>query len=243
MINLLKLETYKLKHSRSFLFITAAVIVFEIFYVVNNGSLIGAEAFKHSMYDVSTTVLLGAVFTGLFVGSDFADRTINQAVTAGYSRLNILISKSIVFYLSVEIITIVYPLTSVIINTCFNGWGEEFTIVSLLYVIRTVLLRFVIDAGCASLWLLIAFIFKDVGKTISVSMIIFVVGAGALTILSKKNAAAQFIYTLTANSQARIIVNKAVTSYNILFTCLSNLIMIVLFCSISYIIFRRAELK
>lgn len=243
MINLFKLEVYKLKRNKSFLLIACAVIIFEVFYVINNGSLVGIEAFKHSMYDVSTTMLLGAILTGLFVGNDFTTRIINQEVTAGHSRLKILISKSVIFYCSVEVITILYPITSVCINTAFNGWGEEFTAFTLLYIIRTVLLRFIIDAGCTSLWVLIAFLFKDIGKTIGVSVIMFIVGIGVLTALSEKSSIAKFIYSLTANSQARVIVNEVLTSYNIMWTCIVNLLMFFVFMSMSYIVFRRAELK
>ena len=76
-------------------------------------------------------MLLGSIFAGIFVGTDFMNRTINRQIEFGHSRLNILISKGIVLFLATEIIMLLYPISSVIVNTTLNGWGEAFTITTI----------------------------------------------------------------------------------------------------------------
>ncbi|SFD15330.1 ABC transporter permease [Clostridium uliginosum] len=243
MINLLKLEIYKLKHSKSFLLISAVTIFFEIINVIKNGSITGARAFQGSMYDIATLMLLGSIFAGIFIGTDFVDRIINQEIVAGHSRLSILVSKAITFFFATEIIMLIYPITSVIVNTILSGWGEVFNGTTIIYIVRTILLRMILDASCISLWVFVAFLFKDVAKTMGISFFIFMVGAISLVQLSTKSALIKTIYNFTAHSQARIIVNKVLTYSEVTSIIISKLIIISILLCASYFIFRRVELK
>jgi ABC-2 type transport system permease protein len=243
MINLLKLEIYKLKRNKAFWLISAIDIFVGLIYVMKNGSLVGIKAFQSSMYDIATLMVLGAIFAGLFIGTDFTDRNINQGIVAGYSRIKILFSKVIILFLATEIIMILYPITSVIVNSALNGWGETFNMDTAIYILRTIFLRLIVDSSCISLWVLLAFLFKDILKTVSVSIFIFMMGSGCIITLSKKVDFMKEIYNLTANGQARILVNKTLSLYQITNIMVSNLIIVLVLLSISYLLFRRAELK
>lgn len=243
MLNLLKLEIYKLKYSKSFWLISVVVILVEFIYIVKNGTITGIKAFESSMYDVATMMIIGSIFAGLSIGTDFISRCINQEITAGHSRVKIFLSKVIILFFATEIIMLLYPITSVIINTISNGWGEPFGIYTIFYILRTFLLRIIIDLSCISLWVFFAFLFKDVARTMGVSIFIFIIGTGCLFTLSSKSELMKIIYNFTANNQARLIVNKMVTSTEVMSICISNFIIISILLSLAYLTFRRADLK
>ncbi|SHJ27568.1 ABC-2 type transport system permease protein [Clostridium cavendishii DSM 21758] len=243
MINLLKLEFHKLKHNKSFLIIALITVIAEIINVIKNGTISGERAFQNSMYDIATLMLLGSVFAGLFIGTDFSNRIINKEVSAGHSRLKILLSKGILFFLATEMIMLVYPIASVTVNTILNGWGSSFDLSTVIYIIKTILFRMVLDASCISLWIFIAFLCKDVTKTMGVSILVFMMGSITLAGLSFQNNFVKTIYDFTAHSQARVIVNKSISYAQVTSVLISKLIIISILLSLSYIMFRRTELK
>ncbi|WP_194191950.1 ABC transporter permease [Clostridium chrysemydis] len=243
MINLLKLEIFKLKKNLSFKIICLAVIFIELVYVYKNGTITGIKAFECSMYDVATMMVVGAIFSSLFIGGEFLNRTINQQIVSGYSRISVFFSKVIITFLATEILMIIYPITSVFINTLTNGFGCDFNSNVLLYIVRVLFLRVIIDFSLISLLIFFAFLFKDTLKTIGVSILTFLIGTGCLFTLSKSNEFINLIYKLTANSQSRLIISADISVDNIIFLLLSNLIIMFILIYISYIQFRRYDLK
>ncbi|SFB39036.1 ABC transporter permease [Clostridium frigidicarnis] len=243
MINLLKLEFYKLKHSKPFILILLITIGAELVIVLNNGSITGKKAFTYSISDIATIMVLSAIFAGLSIGTDFVNRTINQEITAGNSRLSVFFSKAIVLFIATEIIMLLYPITSIIINTILNGWGEVFNTSTAIYILRTVFLRMILDVSCSSLWIFFAFLFKDVAKTMGVSILTFVLGVSLLASLSQKSVIIKNIYDLTVHSQARVIINDALTSNQLNNILVSNFIVIFVLLGTSYLLFRKVELK
>lgn len=243
MINLLKLQFYKLKHSKPFILVSLITIGGELLNVLINGTITGKRAFASSVLDIALIMVLGSIFAGLFIGTDFVNRTINQEITAGNSRLSVFFSKVFVLFIATEILMLIYPITSSIINTTLNGWGETFNISTLVYILRTVIIRMVLDARCLSLWIFFAFLFKDVAKTMGVSMLTFVLGVFLLTSISQKSVIIKNIYDLTVHSQARVIVNNVLTSNQLINIFVSNFIVIFVLLGTSYLLFRKVELK
>lgn len=243
MINLLKLEFYKLKHSKPFILISLIIIVGELSNVLKSGSITGKRAFTGGILDIATIMLLGSIFAGLFIGTDFVNRTINQEVTAGNSRLSIFFSKVIILFISIEILMLIYPITAVIVNTSLNGWGEPVTISTVIYILRTVFLRMILDVSCLGLWMFFAFLFRDVTKTMGVSILTLALGFPLLALPSQKSVIIKNIYNLTVHSQARVIINDVLTSNQLISIFVSNFIVIFVLLGASYLLFRKVELK
>lgn len=101
----------------------------------------------------------------------------------------------------------------------------------------------VLDARCLSLWIFFAFLFKDVAKTMGVSILTFVLGVSLLASLSQKSVIIKNIYDLTVHSQARVIINDALTSNQLNNILGSNFIVIFVLLGTSYLLFRKVELK
>lgn len=243
MINLLKLEFHKLKHDKSFGLIALIVIVVEFIYVIKNGSITGIKGFEYSMHDASTMMVMGSIFTGIFIGGDFTNRYINQGIVAGHSRIKIFFSKVIVVFFATEILMLVYPISSIIINTILNGWGEVVDVYTIIYILKTIFLRMIVDVSCIVIWVFLAVIFKDVVKTVSVAILGFMVVTGCLFTLSHDSYFIKCIYSFTANNQAKIIVDKGLTYSQLMSVCISNIVIAAVFLFVSYLLFKKAELK
>lgn len=145
------------------------------------------------------------MFIALFIGSDFSGRTLNTYITAGHKRSSIFRVKLIVSQIGC-IIILVFPLfVHGIINQFYIGeklfWNDStYTMV--------LLTLFAIITLCA-LPMFFAFIFRDMGKTLTVSMVLFFV-----MIFLLNSESAQIISRIIPMGQLRLISLQKVYSTN-----------------------------
>ena len=92
MLNLLNTEFYKLFHSRYFWGIAAFNLFLSSVLLLDS---IGetSSLFFASLYNVPILYFLAIVFSALFVGNDFGQRTLQSYIFAGHNRGQILLAK------------------------------------------------------------------------------------------------------------------------------------------------------
>ncbi len=141
MYNLIWSDFYKLRKSSAVkvvFLITAicAVLMSIITNFIALGKLnITMAGIGFLFSDVNTKSILGAVIAGIFICGDFDNKTIHDAVSMGYSRAIIIVSKAVVFSLSIVVILLPYAIV-----TCFDLFsGNKFNVgsnsIGFLYII------------------------------------------------------------------------------------------------------------
>lgn len=99
MLNLLNTEFYKLFHSRYFWGIVAFNLFLSSVLLLDS---IGetSSLFFASLYNVPILFFLAIVFSALFVGNDFGQRTLQSYIIAGHNRGQILLAKLIAYQIA-----------------------------------------------------------------------------------------------------------------------------------------------
>lgn len=249
MYNLIKMEFYKLKRSKAFKNIILFSFIFSIigiyfFRTLPDAPVSWQAYFINALRDSALNIILIAIFAGLFIGADFSNKTINHEIISGHSRVKIFLSKSIVFFIGSSIISLIYPVTSMFSSMAFSRWTEEFTSLDLIYVLRVLSLYIIINLGVMATCLFIAFIFKDVGKTIGVSIIFLAVGSQLLNnILSKEFRVIGKLHDYVGLGQLNIAIKDIISKSEIVIILLSSLMTLGIILSISYMSFRKTELR
>lgn len=137
MLNLLNTEFYKLFHSRYFWGIVAFNLFLSSVLLLDS---IGetSSLFFASLYNVPILFFLAIVFSALFVGNDFGQRTLQSYIIAGHNRGQILLAKLIAYQIAcITILALPLLVHGLIGRLCFK---ESFVSVSgNLYTVLAVL--------------------------------------------------------------------------------------------------------
>ncbi|WP_066712421.1 ABC transporter permease [Clostridium sp. Marseille-P299] len=118
MINLVHAELYKLKKTFSFkvlLGITtvSAVIMSIIASLISLGKMdVSMSGIGFLLSDMSMISILGAVISGVIISGDFENKTIHDAITNGYSRTKVILSKTIIFSISIALLLLPYAVVT-----------------------------------------------------------------------------------------------------------------------------------
>lgn len=137
MLNLLNTEFYKLFHSRYFWGIAAFNLFLSSVLLLDS---IGetSSLFFASLYNVPILFFLAIVFSALFVGNDFGQRTLQSYIFAGHNRGQILLAKLVAYQIAcMTILALPLLVHGLIGGICFK---ESFVSVSgNLYTVLAVL--------------------------------------------------------------------------------------------------------
>ena len=168
MANLLRTEWYKLWHSwyfwgiGIFTFLLSSILLLDSKGKTSN--LVMA-----SLYNTPLLYFLIIVFIALFIGNDLGGRTLNAYLTAGHKRGYVFWAKVMVSQIGCILILTVPLLIHEIIGRF--GMKERFPEISGTFTVAFQIL-FVVITMCA-LPVVLAFVFRDMGKTLAVSMVLF----------------------------------------------------------------------
>ena len=232
MSNLLKAEFYKLFHSWYFwgigtfnLFLSSVLLLDSIGETSN--------LFSASLYNTPILYFLVIVFSALFVGNDLGQRTLQSYINAGHKRGNVLFAKMLIYQIGCMIILIL-PLL-------MHGLIGEFllkeTYMSIVGNLTTVVIVIISLFAMCLLPFFFAFIFRDIGKTLAVPMVLFF-----LMIFLMNGDQALFISPILPMGQLRLIAIQQRTT-SIVHFVLTDFLWIFLLYFGAYLGFRRSDLK
>ena len=240
MYNQLKVEFYKLRTSRFLYlsiigFLTASIMIYFANVIRDSLEITGHRAFLGSISDTSLLFIM-SLFVSYFIGNDFANRTIDNEVRIGYSRMSVVISRTVVILpFTVLLYLLFYTAPCVLIMGINNGFGGEMGIQDII--IRIVLFALQLTA-VLSFTVLIMFWCKKSSLGMMISVLFVVVTCNILRNYLMDNAVFQ------ATVFYRIMMNSGyMTLQEMQFSFVSAIatIMVVLFAM--YIVFRKTDLK
>lgn len=179
MKGLLNAELYKLKKSLGYKLMILGVIVYAIsdlyFQVMadNTGELFGVQAFADSFGSWTRSYLISAIFAGLFIAGDFANRGIQTQISVGKSRIAVLLSKSAVYWLGCIGIALLYQFVYIAGTCIFYGFGKGLNIELFYCYVQLEIAYLFLFSGLLSICILIAFCLRDI-FAVTVAEVIFV---------------------------------------------------------------------
>lgn len=232
MVNLLKSEFYKLFHSRSFWGIGLFNLFLSSVLLLDSKS-VTANLLLASLYNIPLLYFLTIVFNALFVGDDFGKRTLHSYVNAGQKRGTILFTKALV-YQAACILILVFPL-------CVHSLFGVFVLKeSIVFTEGIFITGVVILMGIAAMCILpffFAFLFRDMGRTLAIPMILFF-----LMIFLLNGGKAQTIGTILPMGQLRLVSLQQFPVSGVAFAGIDFVWVSVLYL-MAYFVFRRSDLK
>lgn len=232
MSNLLTAEFYKLFHSRYFWGIVAFNLLLSSVLLLDS---IGetSSLFFASLYNVPILYFLAIVFSALFVGNDFGQRTLQTYIYAGHKRGQVICVKLLIYQIACMTILAV-PL---LVHGLIGGLFFKETFVSINGNPNTVLAVAVAIFAMCLLPFFFAFLFRDIGKTLAVPMVLFF-----LMIFLMNGDQALFISHILPMGQLRLIALQQISPSMAQFVLIDFLWIFVLYFG-AYWGFRRSDLK
>lgn len=248
MLNLIQMELYKLRHNKSFYTILFIVGVFSSLFSVflldsKPQEIFAKDVLSITFKDLPLSTLLSATFAGLFIGSEFTNKTITHEIISGHSRFSVIISKTMSFFIGTIAIILIYPLVCIFILMIVRGWGEPFTYNSFLTALRITTLGLIVNLSNMSICVLLAFILRDVGKTMGVSYLLLMFTQPIFRLFSKKSDLINNLYAYTSYNQIDVVTKNILSTSDIVVSIITSFGAIILFLSVTYIFFRKADLK
>lgn len=236
MKKLLHAESYKLFNDKVF-WITLAVVILFNFIVISGSDILrmpGYKVLSEIMKKEILTILISCIYGGLFIGGDFADRTLYHALIVGESRSAVLFAKAGIFVTAINVILYIFPLMLVIICTLRNGFGAALSISFTIHIILMIAALFTIGSAIGLFSLLAGVCFRDVGRTIGIPIILYFV----MILLLNSPSAVALAHVFPAGVLILMVSDMLSPVYALVVGVIWSAILLI--CSVQ--IFRRAEL-
>ena len=230
MCNQLKVEFFKFRHFILFylgLILMAGVGGSYGFLKFPNADIY--DGFTATLSDVSF-MFVTALVSAWFVGNDFSNRTIHNEITTGYSRLSVLFVRELPAFLSAVITHFMYVVSTMIGLGMKKGFSFEGFQIQDLYWCIVVMLQLI---AMQSIIVFITFLCAKAAASIAASVcVIFFMCNIARTFVETK------VYTLSCFSLAG---NHSCET--LIPTGIAAIVTIVVVVSITWLIFRKREVK
>jgi len=232
MCNQCKVTFYKFRHFVLFYIAILCMVGFGFSYGFVKIAGMGGrpyDAFLATNSDTSFMFIL-ALITSWFLGSDFSNRTIHHEITLGYSRWSVLLVRELPVLLSGVILHFSYVLSAVFGVACKNGFsGGMFGTADILWCI-TIMLQLM---GLQSVIAMITFICAKAPAAIAISVSFTIIACNVL-----RNFLGETFFTKTVFYLA-----KDNTSVTLLSASIVAAITLIVFIALTYLVFRKKEIK
>lgn len=233
---LLHAEFYKLVHDRIYWITLAAILFFNLILLSGRSVLnfTGQEALAESMKKEIATVLIVCIYEGLFIGDDFASRTLYHGLSAGKSRNSVLFAKSAVSLIAADGLLFLFPLLLILTCTVKNGWGASASVQPQRMIFLTIAFL-ILGFAIGGISLLAAVCFRDIGRTIGLPILLYFF----MILLLNGPASPAFSRILPAGILVLLVNGSLSPAYGILL----GLLWVAALQGLSILIFHRAELR
>lgn len=137
----------------------------------------GATAiFDAMVFDSTGWMIVFSLVVVCLLGSGFSNRTVNNDICSGHKRKHIFFSKCIVFLLVYNILLLAYP-TIGSIRMFFEIGVTNGVVTNIVHIVRIILFSLVLNSAMFSICIFIVFLFRDIAKSVSLSVIVVLSGA------------------------------------------------------------------
>lgn len=234
MSQLFKSEFYKLIRQKSFWCLTVCSFLLSSVLMLDKSFPASAQAFfNHTLYILPLLYILIIVFGALFVGKDFDTRTIQAYISAGHKRGNILFAKVITHLTGCAAILFLPLILHTVIGCILYGMpGSGITPI----LIKSAMALWIICV-MGMLPCLFAFLFKDVGKTLTLPLLLYFI---MLFLLNSPHY--RLMTVLLPMGQLRLLSLGQLSEFYFS-AVLTDCVWIIVCCFFAYWDFSRADLK
>ena len=246
MLNLLKVEFYKLRTSKIFWLMILAGIGQALIgpFISSYFSTKTGEDMLFFSFGIQQFMFLIPII-GLFayfVVCEFSTGSVKSVLAYGHKRLHIIIAKSAAFYVGVVAISFVFPIISIIVSSILNGYGSEFNLEAIMVIFRVSFLMILIYTALASLAVLFSFLFRNVVLAIGL-YISLDTAARVGEIISMRNKSFEAVYSKSIFYQSNIATIKNLAFSQAMQVVVVSLITIIVSTIIAIVAFKRADIK
>lgn len=202
----------------------------------------GEHVFHRVMKDPSFISWLSIVFTALFIGVDFINGSINQAIFAGNTRLRIFIVKIIECYIVACIASSIYPIISCLRYSL--PWFASLSRDDFVYVLRCIGFRALLDMAVMDISIITTFALRDFIRPMVATLISTLVLVQFLGIrYSLEHTSTLYrILNFYPGGQYAEVMTKTATNEQLITALFSAMVFILLTVITSYLLCRKAEL-
>jgi len=242
MKNLLKWELKYTFKSKSFLGFGITFIMATLIFMLESLSqkgITGYDLFLRNCSNVNSLfVLIIGIYSGIHIAGSFEERRIQASVMAGNSRSNIILSK----LLSYSLVIALYSVLSISISSLIGFLvTKEVGIDSFNIVIIQGLVFTLVEISFTSICLLTSILVKKLGTAITVNLIGLLALNGVAQSLIGQTWSAN-ILKFTPIGQTFLIIGDTSTA-NIITAISASILGLLVTVMLTYIIFRKEELK
>jgi len=192
-----------------------------------------------SFYNICLLMIFPILLGGLIFGNDFVERTINNGVCAGHSRLKIFICKVSAYFIGVNIVLLLSPIINLIINNIFHRYTSYNLISTGSALVNTFLITSLLGMAVSSMSIFIVFMFRDIGKTVGISTGVYLL---SIMLLNSTPDIRTNFFKFLPLAQMRLILYRPIISNQFEEAALIGAVAMVFFLTISYLCFKKTEL-
>lgn len=232
MLNLLRTEFYKLFHSLYFWRIGLFNLLLSSILLLDSYKKT-TSLFFASLYNTPLLYSLIIVFAALFVGNDFEQRTLYTYISAGQKRSYVIFIKALVYQIACFAILLIPLLIHGLLGFLFLK--ETFVFTDDVFI--TVIVIAISVLAMCMMPLLFSFIFRDIGITLVLSMVIFF-----LMIFLMNGEWAWLITNIFPMGQLRLVSLQQLSLNYVQFIVIDFLWILLLYWS-SYAVFGCSDLR
>ena len=232
MCNQLKVEFFKFRHF--WLFYIAVIFMFGLGFTYGYVKLAGMgynlyDAFRATGCDTSFMIIL-ALVSAWFIGSDFSNRTIHHEITLGYSRWSVLMVRELPVLLSGMLLHFIYVISCMLGVGSKTGFSVSMFSIRDFYWCITILLQLI---ALQSIVLLISFICANAPAAIAISVSFMMIVCNVLrNFLEGTFFTKTVFYFAPNNTKETLLPTSVVAVLTLVVTVVST-----------YIVFRKKEIK
>lgn len=250
MLDAIRSEQYKTRHTKIFTILCVGALVLGVITVYMNHSmymagkikeLSGENALKSGMSNISVAIILCSIFLDVNLGSEFQNRTLQLSASFGNNRKIIFVSKGIVNVFYSVILSFLYPMVLTCVTTMLYGWTNDTFSFGMIFLklLVTILLEITIFLMCFG----VEFIMEGSKAGLLFNVLVIGIGFPILQSLGEKINLIKRILEVTPIGYLDVWVKQDIDINFIAKILIIVVVWSISTLSLSYIIFKRRDLK
>ena len=253
MYNLITCELFKLRKSRSVLLILGLMIAYSIFtsvmtyssiqYGDGSESIQGIDMYFEQLSNYLLIAIAGSLIAATFVCGDFDNKTIQDSIACGHKRSAVIISKSLIYFITIFIATISSSVISSAVISIAYGFGVQFSGASILKLIAVALATSITYSACLSPCILLSFLSKKPLIVLAGGIFALFLGISFLRDAAQIEPAIASVLSFTPYGVSNALFTLDAAAGDFLKSIIVSIAFIVIVLAATCMNFRKSEVK
>lgn len=201
----------------------------------------GAEAYYSSLTDAPILASLAIFVIAILICNDFSNRYIQTAISSGYGRKQILLSKFISVSFAFFVVLLPYPLVRTLVQSTLYGFGQPFNAQVLIKLVLDYFLMVLVVLALSGIVFVLAYRLKWTVLVIGISFLILVLGNSIFQSIALVNKSFMNIWVKTPLGLIFFLKTNLFSPHSALIAFVISMITIILALLISFYFFNKDE--